>query len=130
MKKLAAILMAGLFLFVTNPVVYAKTINEADTELTETLKYALISSLRKPVNKAVSEIYRGDKNAPDGLTWAAYDTDIMEIKQVFGVGGLYKIKLKVHPYYGAHNMDGEDEVVVNTDGKLLSYRHLKTYTKH
>ncbi len=119
--------MVLLFLFSGNKVFYAKTINEADTELCETVKAALISSNREPVDKAISEIYKNDKKAPKDLTWASWETEILKIKQVYGIGGLYEITLKVYPYYGAHNGYGEDEVVINTEGELISFKHLKTY---
>jgi predicted RNA methylase len=45
--------------------VNAKTINRADSELCETLKMALINRLRVPVDKAIVEIYKNDKNAPN-----------------------------------------------------------------
>lgn len=127
MKKFVVVLLVGMFLVIFNTIVNAKTINEADTNLSETLKYALISSLREPVDKAIVEIYKEDKNAPEGLTWASYDTEILKIKQLYGIGGLYELTLKVHPYYRAHISYGEDEVVINTMGKLISYKHLKTY---
>ena len=127
MKKLAVMLMIGMFWMISNITVDAKTINEADTELCETLKYALIGSLREPVNKAIVEIYKDDKKAPEGLTWAAYDTEILKIKQLYGIGGLYEITLKVRPYYRAHISYGEDEIMIRTDGELISYKHLKTY---
>jgi hypothetical protein len=105
-----------------------KTINETETELCESLEMALMSSNRKPVDKAINEIYKNDKNVPEGgLSWAAGESELLKIKQVYGVGGLYELTLKVSPYYGAHNSYGEDEVVINTDGKLISYKHLKTY---
>lgn len=126
MKKIVLMLLVGMSL--ANPTVYSKTINEADTELCETVKMALISSNRNPVDKAITEIYKNDKNAPkEGLSWAAWETEILKIKQVYGIGGLYEITLKVSPYYGAHNGYGEDEVVINTSGELISYKHLKTY---
>ncbi|MGE7602617.1 DUF3888 domain-containing protein [Peribacillus sp. NPDC097675] len=125
MKKIALVFLIGMFL--TNTTVYSKTINEADTELCETVKMALISSNRKPVDKAITEIYKNDKNAPENLTWASYDTEILKIKQPYGIGGLYEITLKVYPYYGPHNSYGEDEVVINSSGELISYKHLKTY---
>lgn len=59
--------------------------NEADTELCDTLKMALISSHRLPVDKAITEIYKNDKNAPEGLSWASYDTEIIKIKQLYGI---------------------------------------------
>ena len=126
MKKIVLMFLVGMSL--ANTTVYSKTINEADTELCETVKMALISSNRNPVDKAITEIYKNDKNAPkEGLSWAAWETEILKIKQVYGIGGLYEITLKVSPYYGAHNGYGEDEVVINTSGELISYKHLKTY---
>lgn len=127
MKKFAVMLMVGMILVISNTTVNAKTINEADTELCETLKYALINTLRKPVDKAIAEIYKDDKDAPEGLTWASYDTEILKIKQLYGVGGGYELTLKVYPYYGAHMSYGIDEVVINTQGELLGYKHLKTF---
>lgn len=128
MKKVAVILMIGMFLVIDYTRVNAKTVNEADTELCETLKMALISSNRKPVDRAITEIYKNDKKAQElGLTWASYDTEILKVKQLYGIGGLYEITLKVYPYYRAHNSYGEDEVVLNTSGELISYKHLKTY---
>ena len=87
----------------------------------------LSTALREPVDKAIVEIYKDDPNAPEGLTWATYDTEILKIKQVYGVGGLYEITLKIYPYYRSHMGYGEDEVVINTVGKLIKYKHLKTY---
>jgi len=127
MKKFSVVLMIVLLLASINTPVYGKTINEADTKLCDTLKYALINSLREPVDKAIAEIYKDDKNAPEGLTWAAYDTEILKIKQLFGIAGLYEITLKVYPYYRAHMSYGEDKVVINTNSELISYKHLKTY---
>ncbi|ASV69994.1 hypothetical protein CKF48_09495 [Cytobacillus kochii] len=131
MNKFAVLLMVGMLLVISNRTVNAKTetINEADTELCETVKMALISSLREPVDKAIVEIYKDDKNVPEGLTWASYDTEILKIKQLYGIGGLYEITLKVYPYYRAHMGYGEDEVVINTRGKLINYKHLKTYPR-
>lgn len=127
MKKFVVMFMVGMLLVFSNTTVGAKIINDADTELCETLKYALIGSLREPVDKAIIEIYKDDPNAPKGLTWATYDTEILKIKQLYGVGCLYEITVKVHPYYRAHMSYGIDEVVINNRGELISYKHLKTY---
>jgi hypothetical protein len=129
MKKIAVIiLIIEMYLVFSNTRVNAKTINEADTELCETLKMALISSSRKPVYEAIAEIYKDDQKAQaHSLSWAGFQTELLKIKQVYGIGGLYEITLKVYPYYGAHNPYGEDEVVINTRGELISYKHLKTY---
>ncbi|WP_075982849.1 DUF3888 domain-containing protein [Bacillus massilinigeriensis] len=127
MKKIVILLMIGMLLVFPNTRVNATTVNKADRELCETLKYALINTLRQPVDKAIAEIYKDDKDTPEGLTWASYDTEILKIKQLYGVGGLYEITLKVYPYYDAHMSYGIDEIVVDTSGKLISYKHLKTY---
>ncbi|UFT98398.1 hypothetical protein KO561_14480 [Radiobacillus kanasensis] len=57
--------------------VYAKPINEADTKLCDTLTYALINSLSKPINQAIDEIYKNDEQAPDVQGWASYQTEIL-----------------------------------------------------
>ncbi|MFB9826262.1 DUF3888 domain-containing protein [Lederbergia wuyishanensis] len=111
------------------PTAYAATINETDTELSESLKYALILSLSQPISEAIEAIYKNDKSAPKGLTWAAYQTEILKIKQANGIGGIYEITLKVYPYYRAHITYGEDIVVIRTDGKIIDYKHVKTYPK-
>lgn len=131
MKKFFLMLMIGILLVISHTTVNAKTetINEADTELCKTLKYALINSLRQPVDKAIDKIYKDDMKAPEGLTWASYDTEILNIKQLYGVGGRYEITLKVYPYYRAHMTYGEDKIVVSSDGQLIDYEHLKTYSK-
>ena len=127
MYRLFFLVMIITFFSFTNNQVHAEPILEAETGLCETYRYALINSLREPVDKAIVEIYKDDPNAPEGLTWATYDTEILKIKQVYGVGGLYEITLKVYPYYRSHMGYGEDEVVINTVGKLIKYKHLKTY---
>lgn len=129
MKKIAVTLMLAIFLVSYNTPAYSQTINEADTELCDTLKYALINSLREPIDKAIAEIYKDDEDAPEGLTWFSYHTEILKVKQLHGVGGAYEITLKVLPYYRAHITYGEDIVVVSSDGKLIDYEHLKTYPR-
>ncbi|RFB51683.1 DUF3888 domain-containing protein [Bacillus thuringiensis] len=129
MKNLKIIFTISLLLINFNSPVFSATINETDTKLCESFKYALIISLREPVDKAIVEIYKNDKNAPEGLAWAPYNTEILKIKQTNGVGGTYELTLKVTPYYRAHITYGEDEIVVNTNGTLLHYKHLKTYPK-
>src|SRR5690625_4440154 len=123
MKKIAVSFILTIFLVSYHTPAYSKTINEADTELCDTLKYALINSLREPIDQAIFEIYKEDKEAPEGLTWASYATEILKIKQSNGVGGTYEITLKVSPYYRSHITYGEDIIVVNTNGKLMNYKH-------
>ncbi|WP_230932272.1 DUF3888 domain-containing protein [Priestia sp. TSO9] len=116
-----------MFLIISATDVSAKTINEADTKLCETLNYALMSSLRDPVDKAIVEIYKNDINAPQDLRWDTTGAKILKIKQLYGVGGLYELTLKIKPFYRAHITYGIDEVVVNSNGELIRYKHLKTY---
>nr|WP_275887821.1 DUF3888 domain-containing protein [Bacillus sp. P14.5] len=80
------ILMLSLTNLDTNHYANA-VINEADTKLCDTFKYALISSLREPVDEAVAEIYKDDKEAPENLVWASYDAEILKVNQLYGVGG-------------------------------------------
>lgn len=129
-KKLALLLMVAVLLITPYGIVKSKTetINEADTTLSETLKMALINSNAKTIDKAIAKIHKNDKNLPNGgLSWTAFDTKILKIRQVYGIGGLYEITLKVFPYQGAHNSYGEDEVVINTNGELISYKNLEIY---
>jgi hypothetical protein len=127
MKKF--VVMRMFVLMASHPTANAKTINEADTKLCETLQYALLSSIREPVDKAIVEIYKDDVKAPEGLRWDSTGAKLLKIKQLYGVGGLYEITLKIMPFYRAHITYGIDEVVINTDGALISYKHLKTYPK-
>ncbi|WP_411953578.1 DUF3888 domain-containing protein [Alkalibacillus sp. S2W] len=129
MKKLIVILIIMMFLAGYEPPLLSQTKNEADTEICETFKYALINSLREPIDKAIHEIYKDDENAPKNLMWAPYNTEILKIRQLHGVGGSYEIKMEISPYYRAHITYGEDIVVVSTDGTLISYEHLKTYPR-
>lgn len=129
MSKIVMVFMLAIFLASNNTLADSKTINEADTELCETFKYALIISLRKPIDKAIAEIYKHDEDAPGGLTWASYDTEILKVKQSNEVGGGYEITLKVNPYYRAHITYGEDIIVISADGEIIDYKHLKTYPR-
>ncbi|WP_050614537.1 DUF3888 domain-containing protein [Bacillus testis] len=129
MKKFFVIILMLIFLNDFTAPAYSATINETDSELCDAFKYALIISLRKPIDQAISEIYKKDKNAPEDLTWAPYATEILKIRQTNGIGGAYEITLKVTPYYRAHITYGKDRIVVTADGKLIGYKHLKTYPK-
>lgn len=115
---------------ISHTTAYAETTNHADKDFCDTLKYAFINSLKEPIDKAIKEIYKDDTFATnEGLSWAPFQTEITEIKQKYGVGGEYEIKLQIYPYYRAHNTYGEDIIVVNTDGELISYEHVKTFPK-
>ena len=87
-----------------------------------------LSSLREPV-KSNSSIYKDDATVPEGLRWDFTWANLLKIKQVYGVGGLYEITLKIMPFYQAHITYEIDKVVIDTNGELISYKHLKTYPK-
>ena len=71
------------------------------------IKYALIRSLDPSIDKALAEMY---KNTPRGIPqWASWETEITNIKQLYGVGGAYEVTVKVFPYYGPHIGNGIDE---------------------
>ncbi len=129
MKKLVVLFITFFICMHFNNLVYSATVNETDSKLCDALGLALIISLSEPIDVAIAKIYQGDKEAPEGLTWAPYTTEILKIKQTNGIGGAYKVTLQVCPYYGAHNFYGEDEIVVSAEGKLISFKHLKTYPK-
>lgn len=91
----------------------------------EEVKYALIASLMPTINQAMGGIY---KNKPGGeRQWAGYETEILNIKQLYGIGGAYRLKLRVHTYVGAHNPPyGEDtiSIEVGPEGpKIIKYVH-------
>ena len=81
------VMIISFFLLQLIKFMQKEPILEAESGLCDTYQYALINSLREPIDKAIIEIYKNDPNAPEGLTWATYDTEILKIKQVYGVGG-------------------------------------------
>jgi len=82
---------------------------EATEENTnEMIKYALITSLNPSIDKAISEIY---KDEPKGVPqWAGWNAEIINIKQLNGIGGSYEVKVRIYPYYGPHIGKGVDEI--------------------
>ncbi|MFS0749374.1 DUF3888 domain-containing protein [Oceanobacillus sp. 1P07AA] len=106
---------------------FAKPINEADTDFTKTLEYALVISLREPIDEAITTIYKDDKDAPEDLVWSADEVEILKIKQIGEVGEAYEITLKVFPYYGDKQIYGEDLLIVQAGGELVEFHHLDTY---
>jgi hypothetical protein len=83
------------------------------------LDYSLIMSISPSINKALSEIY---KDSPEGVPqWGGWDTEIVEIDELFGVGSSYDVTVKVHPYYSDHIIQGEVEIKVRleTNGQKL-----------
>ena len=129
MKKSLVLFIVFLICLNFNNLAYSATVNETDSKLCDAIGLALMISLSKPIDVAIAKIYQDDKEAPEGLIWAPYTTKILKIKQTNGIGGAYEVTLKVSSYYGAHNFYGEDEIVVSAEGKLISFKHLKTYPK-
>jgi hypothetical protein len=91
----------------------------------EKMNYALIMSLSPSINKALSEIYKdSSKGTPQ---WGGWETEILVIDQLFGVGGSYDVTLNVHPYYGEHTGEGIDEIKIRVESsgqKIIHYKHL------
>ncbi|GLO64524.1 MULTISPECIES: DUF3888 domain-containing protein [Oceanobacillus] len=126
MKRIL-VLTCILSLCISVPSAFAKPINEADTDFTKTLEYALIISLIEPIDEAITTIYKDDKNAPEDLEWSVDEAEILKIKQLGEVGEAYEITLKVFPYYGNKQIYGEDLLVVQAGGELIEFHHLDTY---
>lgn len=93
------------------------------------VKFALIRSLSPSIEITLEEIY---KNTKEGvLSWAGWDTELLEVRQLYGVGGAYDVKVRIHPFYGPHIGNGySDEITVRlrSDGQsVLSHNHLKDF---
>ncbi|WP_429313659.1 DUF3888 domain-containing protein [Paenibacillus mucilaginosus] len=123
MKKIILLLcpLLGISSFSLNPI---KAISiEPDCDK---IKFALIRSLDPSIEKALSEIYTSHPKGPP--SWAGWDTEILDIEQIYGVGGAYNVTVRVHPYYGPHIGDGIDDITINvSSGKqqVLYYKHIK-----
>ncbi len=124
MKKSLIYCMIITF-FIAVPSYQAATINEAETKYCDTVTFALINGLRPTVDQAIEEIY---KDSPKGIPqWAGYDTEVLKIKQLYGVGGAYEITLKIRTYSGPHIDRGIDEVTVSVGGtnEVVGYKHVQ-----
>ncbi|MFJ7975964.1 DUF3888 domain-containing protein [Peribacillus sp. NPDC096379] len=123
MKRiLVSICISVFILFLVSASVQATEKENAN----EMFKYALIRSLGSSIDKALAEIY---KDAPKGIPqWAGWDTKIINIKQLHGVGGSYEVIVRVHPYYGPHIGNGIDEITIRiaSDGqKVTDFKHIR-----
>ncbi|WML39626.1 DUF3888 domain-containing protein [Neobacillus sp. OS1-2] len=87
----------------------------------ETVKFALIASLMPTINQTLEKIYKRPTQ------WAGAGTEVLNIKQLYGIGGAYRVKLRVHTYEGAHNPPyGVDTITIEVgpDGpKVINYIH-------
>ena len=92
----------------------------------EMIKYALIRSLEPSIEKALAEFY---KDAPKGVPqWAGWDTEILDIKQLYGIGGAYEATVRVHPYYGPHIGNGIDEITIRIASpgqEVIDFKHIR-----
>jgi len=79
----------------------------------EKLNYSLIMSISPSINKALSEIY---KDTPKGVPqWGGWDTEIVEINELFDVGSSNDVTVKVHPYYSNHIIEDEVEIKIRLE---------------
>lgn len=92
----------------------------------EKLNYALIISVSPSINKALTDTY---KDSSEGVPqWAGSDTEVLEIEELFGVGGSYDVTVKVYPYYGVSITKGEEEIKIRVESsgqKVISNKHLQ-----
>jgi len=92
----------------------------------EKLYYALIMSLAPSIEEALSDTYKDvSKGIPQ---WAGWDTEILEIKQLQGVGGAYDVTVEVRPYYGALIGEGIDEIEIRVEAsgqKIINNKHIQ-----
>ena len=90
----------------------------------EKLNNSLIMSISPSINKALSEIY---KDSPKGVPqWGGWDTEIVVINELFGVGSSYDVTVKVHPYYSNHIIQDEVEIKIRleTSGQKIISKNL------
>ncbi|WP_253182451.1 DUF3888 domain-containing protein [Bacillus wiedmannii] len=123
MKKILIVLSILMFIISYSTFSFQANAKEPDNDM---VKYALIRSLSPSIDKALTEIYN---DATKGIpSWAGWDTEIMNIKQLYGIGGAYDVKVRVSPYYGPHIGYGIDEITARVDAsgqQLIEYKHIQ-----
>lgn len=124
-KRFISVLII-LVVITSTIVVQAHKVNQLPDKLErDKMYYALMMSLSPSIDKALLEIY---KDAPKGVPqWAGWDTTILKIDQLQGVGGSYDVTLQVRPYYGAHNVgDWIDVIKIRVESgrqTIISFKH-------
>ncbi|MGG2092599.1 DUF3888 domain-containing protein [Bacillus sp. S13(2024)] len=123
MKKILILISVSMFIFS----LFSAPVQANETETTnEMVKYALIVSLAPSINNALAEIY---KDASKGVPqWGGWETEIVNIKQLTGVGGIYEVTVRVHSYYEAHTGNGIDEITIRIahDGQeVTDFKHIQ-----
>lgn len=103
MKKIVVSLIVGMIvLVISNTTAKAKTINEAETDLCTTLEYALMNSLREPVDKAIVKIYNDEVELVNRL---------LEVEMTISYKGKTKVIDKLVIDNGAsHTLNSSDIV--------------------
>jgi hypothetical protein len=121
-KKILVSICLSVFILI-----FSLPVQAIEKETTnEMIKFALIRSLESSIDKALAEIY---KDAPKGVPqWAGWDTEIINIKQLYGIGGAYEVTVRVHPYYGPHIGNGIDEISISiaSEGQeVTDFKHIR-----
>jgi hypothetical protein len=121
-KKILVSICLSVFILI-----FSLPVQAIEKETTnEMIKFALIRSLEPSIDKALAEIY---KDAPKGVPqWAGWDTEIINIKQLYGIGGAYEVTVRVHPYYGPHIGNGIDEISISiaSEGQdVTDFKHIR-----
>jgi hypothetical protein len=121
-KKILVSICLSVFILI-----FSLPVQAIEKETTnEMIKFALIRSLEPSIDKALAEIY---KDAPKGVPqWAGWDTEIINIKQLYGIGGAYEVTVIVHPYYGPHIGNGIDEISISiaSEGQeVTDFKHIR-----
>jgi hypothetical protein len=83
MKKIVTLISISVFIPLS---LYSAPVQATEKEtVNEMIKYALIRSIEPSIDKALAEIY---KDVPKGVPqWTGWDTEIIDIKQLYGIGG-------------------------------------------
>ncbi|MFJ5717300.1 DUF3888 domain-containing protein [Neobacillus sp. NPDC093127] len=122
MKKILGLIYVSMLTLCLFSFPVQATEKETDNEM---IKYALIRSLDPSIDKALAEIY---KDTPRGIPqWAGWETEITNIKQLYGVGVAYEVTVKVFPYYGPHIGNGIDEITIRIASggqEVIDYKHI------
>lgn len=64
------------------------------------------------------------------LLYGLYDVDFLEIDRASYRGFSFTLKIQVHPFVGAHNIIGVDEITLSISPygtKVEAFKHIKTY---
>lgn len=118
-RKFTIVFFIVAFLLTNQPILSSAQIQNKNN--CETVKFALIASLMPTINQTLEKIYKRP------IQWSGAGTEVLNIEQLYGIGGAYRVKLRVHTYTGPHNPPyGADTITieVGTEGpKVINYVH-------